>query len=213
MPPQDSTQAATRAAEPGDGALLRAWLAGDEAAYAQLYDRHDRRCFEFIRRMLATADDATTEDLHQDVWLTVARQAGSYDEQQARFVTWLFTIARNKVMDHYRKASGVVRLAADLDPNLPHTLEAQAPAAVPTPEAIAQNRELGDALLREVAALPFVQRETFVLFAQQELSLEAVAEITRVGIETAKSRLRYARQTLRSRLAIWRDRDETGDAR
>ena len=58
--------------------------------------------------------------------------------------------------------------------------------------------------MREVEALPLVQRETFVLFAQAELSLEEVAEVTRVGTETAKSRLRYARQTLRARLASWR---------
>jgi RNA polymerase sigma factor (sigma-70 family) len=209
-----TTTADADADAPDDGVLLQRYLRGQQEAFARLYDRHDRRSFEFIRRMLAGADEATAEDLHQDLWLTVARQAASYDAAQARFVTWLFTIARNKVMDHYRKASGVVRLAGDLHPQRADTdgaddvgdatLHDSLDTLNPTPETFAQNRQLGESLLQAVQALPFVQREAFVLFAQQDLSLEAVAEITRVGLETAKSRLRYARQTLRTRLAHWR---------
>lgn len=190
--------------EPGDAELLRRHLAGDRAAFARLYDRHDRRCFDFIRRMLTGADEATAEDLHQEVWIAVARQAAGYDAGKARFVTWLFTVARNKVMDHFRRSPGVVRLAGDLGEFAEVALDEVAAAPVIDPACVAQNRELAAALLREVQALPFVQRETFVLFAQQELSLDEVAQVTRVGIETAKSRLRYARQTLRLRLAPWR---------
>lgn len=153
--------------------------------------------------MLAASDDATAEDVHQEVWIAVARQAASFDEGKARFVTWLFTIARNKVMDHFRRTPGVVRLAADLGDAALALLEDTADAHELGPERIAHNRQLAAALLREVQALPYQQRETFVLVAHHELSLQEVAEITRAGIETAKSRLRYARQTLRQRLACW----------
>lgn len=187
-----------------DAALLRRYLAGDAAAFEHLYDRHDRRCFDFIRRMVAASDEATCEDLHQEVWLAVARQARSFDAGKARFVTWLFTIARNKVMDHFRKSAGVGRLAGDLGEPAETALSDVADPGPIDPERIAQNRQLGAALLREVQALPLAKRETFVLFAQHELSLDEVAAITRVGAETAKSRLRYARQTLRARLASWR---------
>jgi RNA polymerase sigma-70 factor (ECF subfamily) len=190
--------------EPGDPELLRRYLAGDKAAFERLYDNHDRRSLDFIRRMLASADEATVEDLHQEVWIAVARQAGTFDENKARFVTWMFTVARNKVMDHFRGRHGVVFLAGDLGEQAEASLDNWADAPAIDPERIFHNRQLAAALLHEVQALPFVQRETFVLFANQQLSLEEVAQITQVGLETAKSRLRYARQTLRTRLAPWR---------
>jgi RNA polymerase sigma factor (sigma-70 family) len=188
------------AIDPRDPDLLRAYLAGDQGAFERLYGLYDRPCFDFIRRMLGVADDGTAEDLHQEVWLSVARSASSYDAGKSRFVTWLFTIARNKVTDHFRRASGVVHLVAQACDESPDDF-----ADVPqiSPEHIAQNRQLAAAIVREVQALPYAQRETFVLFAHNELSLEEVAQITHVGIETAKSRLRYARTTLRHRLADW----------
>jgi len=198
------TSDAEPANPPGDPELLRRYLAGDKEAFERLYANHDRRCFDFIRRMLATADEATVEDLHQEVWIAVARQAASFDERKARFVTWLFTVARNKVMDHFRGSHGVVRLAGDLGEQAEASLADLADAPAIDPECIVHNRQLAAALLHEVQALPFAQRETFVLFAHRQLSLEEVAQITHVGLETAKSRLRYARQTLRTRLAPWR---------
>lgn len=192
---------------PDDPELLRRYAAGDTVAFECLYDNHDRRSFDFVRRMLATADEVTVEDLHQEVWITVARQAGSFDESKARFVTWLFTIARNKVMDYFRKSPGVVRLAGDIGEHAETALDDLADSPGIDPERVAHNRQLAAALLEAVQALPFVQRETFVLSAQHQLSLEEVAQITHVGLETAKSRLRYARQTLRARLAPWRSED------
>lgn len=199
--------------ERDDPQLLQAFMAGDGAAFARLYDRHDRRCFDFVRRMLHAADEATAEDVHQEVWLSVARSAASFDVGKARFVTWLFTIARNKVMDHFRRtgtepAAAASSTSADLgDDESDHVSEIDRAIADPhaiTPEKLMHNRQLAAALLREVQALPVLQRETFVLFAQQDLSLEEVAHITHVGLETAKTRLRYARATLRANLAGWR---------
>jgi RNA polymerase sigma factor (sigma-70 family) len=189
--------------------LLLAFLAGDGQAFAQLYDQHERHCFDFVRRMLAAADEATAEDVHQEVWLSVARSAASFDVHKARFVTWLFTIARNKVMDHFRRSGNEVSNATSLtetrldDDDHDADIAVVDPHAI-TPERVLHNRQLAAALLREVQALPLPQRETFVLFAQQDMSLEEVAHITQVGVETAKTRLRYARATLRANLAGWR---------
>jgi RNA polymerase sigma-70 factor (ECF subfamily) len=188
----------------GDAVLLRRFLAGERTTFAELYDRHDARCLDFIRRLLPGADEATAEDIHQEVWIAVARHGASFDQSKARFVTWLLTIARHKVMDHFRQKQAVVRLAADLGDGGEALLEDWPAAPEVTPERVAHNRQLADALLKEVQALPFVQREAFLLFAQHGLSLEAMAQVTQVGLETAKSRLRYARQALRQRLAAWR---------
>jgi RNA polymerase sigma factor (sigma-70 family) len=188
-----------------ESALLLAFLAGDAAAFALLYDLHERPCFSFVRRLLAAADEATAQDVHQEVWLAVARSAASFDAGKARFVTWLFTIARNKVMDHFRRTGNEAALTTTLvdDEGEDKLAEVADPHAI-TPERIMHNRQLAAALLREVQALPFAQRETFVLFAQHDMSLEEVAHVTQVGIETAKSRLRYARAALRASLAGWR---------
>jgi RNA polymerase sigma-70 factor, ECF subfamily len=190
--------------EPNEAELLARYVGGEEVAFERLYDAHQRPCLDFIRRMLAGAGEATAEDLHQDVWIAVALHAASFDSAKSRFVTWLFTIARNKVMDHFRRTSGIVVVAAETDESTVDTI-AELPAAPEvSPERVAQNRQLAAAIISEVQALPYVQRETFVLFAHQELSLEEVAQVTCVGVETAKSRLRYARATLRSRLAPWK---------
>ena len=191
-----------------DASLLRRHANGQTAAFGQLYDRHDRRCLDFIRRLLGSAgsaDDASAEDLHQEVWIAVARQGASFDPNKARFVTWLFTIARHKVVDHLRQRAGPVRLAADLGEPVQALLDAHPDAPEFSPEAVARNRQLAAALLREVQSLPLAQRETFVLFAQHGLSLDEVAGVTQVGLETAKSRLRYAREALRRGLAAWSD--------
>lgn len=190
-------------AEDSADELVRAFVAGDGAAFERLYDAHERRCFQFVRRMLAQGDEAEAEDLHQEVWLAVARSAASFEPGKARFVTWLFTIARNKVMDHFRRRRGVVHLAGPAEVDDEDALPADAEWHRQSPEWIAQNAQLAAAIVREVEALPLAQRETFVLFAHHELSLDEVAQITGVGTETAKSRLRYARKTLSSRLHDW----------
>jgi RNA polymerase sigma-70 factor (ECF subfamily) len=189
--------------EPDETELLRRYRAGDAAAFERLYDAHERPCFDFIRRQLAGADEATAEDLHQEVWLAVARHGERFDAGKSRFVTWLFTIARNKVMDHFRRSAGVIHLVDDIGDDalaeMPDEVDFQ-------PDQVADQRQLAAAVIREVQALPFLQREAFVLFAHHDLSLAEVAQITQVGIETTKSRLRYARTALRQALSPWKAR-------
>jgi len=178
-----------------DADLLRAHGAGDPHAFARLYDRYDRACFRFIRRTLAAAHADAAEDLHQETWIAVSRNAASFDPARASFPAWLFAIARNKVWDHLRRRK-LVMLA------LPEDDEAMTvPDPGPTPLDQAVTRETARRIVEAVEALPLAQRETFVMFAHAGLSLEDVAEATGVPVETAKSRLRYARATLRQALA------------
>ena len=185
-----------------DVQCLGRYLRGEQAGFAQIYDRHDRACYEFIRRLIVPPDDAAAEDIHQEVWLAVARQAHSFDATKARFVTWLYTIARNRAMDHLRQRSSQGRwMTPDADEGLL--------AAVPAdpgwqPEEQLHQQRMGVALAAQLQALPLAQRETFVLFALDDLSLDEVATITQVGIETAKTRLRYARSALRAKLSGWK---------
>ena len=187
-----------RAMEPDtadDGVLLRAYTAGDPHAFARLYDRYDPQCFLFIRRMLGAGQAAAADDLHQETWMSVSLNARAFDPQKGSFRTWLFTIARRKVWDQFRRQKIAVLAPAQDDAAM------MVPDDGPSPFEQVQSRELAERLVAAVEALPLEQRGTFVMFADGGLSLEEIALATGVGIETAKSRLRYARTQLRHGLA------------
>jgi RNA polymerase sigma-70 factor (ECF subfamily) len=184
--------------EPGpadDADLLRAHAAGDPHAFARLYDRHDRPCFQFIRRMLGAGQADAAEDVHQETWMAISRNAADFDPDKANFSAWLFTIARHKVWDHFRRQK-VVPLAAD-QPDA--ALLVADPGPTPLDQVV--SRQLAEKLVSAVEALPVEQRGAFVMFAHVGLSLEEIAQATGVAVETAKSRLRYARAKLRQALA------------
>jgi len=178
-----------------DADLLRAHSAGDAHAFARLYDRYDRPCFQFIRRTLGGAHADAAEDLHQETWLAVSNNAAAFDARKASFPAWLFTIARHKVWDHFRRQKVAVLASVEDDAAM------MVPDAGPTPLQQVESRELAQRLVAAVEALPLEQRGAFVMFAHAGLSLEEIARATGVAVETAKSRLRYARATLRRALA------------
>lgn len=178
-----------------DAGLLRAHGAGDPLAFGRLYDRYDRPLFQFVRRLLGAAHAEAAEDLHQETWVAVARNAAAFDPAKSSFPSWLFTIARRKVFDHFRRQKVAVLASAQEDAAMTVADPGQ------TPLEQVQSRQLAEQIVAAVEALPLEQRGVFVMFAQAGLSLEEIAEVTGVGMETAKSRLRYARAKLRELLA------------
>jgi RNA polymerase sigma-70 factor, ECF subfamily len=178
-----------------DADLLRAHGAGDPHAFARLYDRYDRPCFQFIRRLLGGAHSDAAEDLHQETWIAISRNAAGFDPGKASFPTWLFTVARHKVWDHFRRQRVAVLASAQDDAAM------MVPDPGRTPLEQVQSRELAQEIIAAVEALPLEQRCVFVMFAQAGLSLDEIAQVTGVAVETAKSRLRYARAKLRQLLA------------
>jgi RNA polymerase sigma factor (sigma-70 family) len=182
--------------DPADDAkLLRAHGAGDPLAFARLYDRYDRASYQFVRRMLGSAHADAAEDLHQETWISIARNAAGFDPHKASFAAWLFTIARRKVWDYFRRQKVAVLVSADEEGAM------TAPDPGPTPLERVQSRELAQRLVLAIEALPLEQRSAFLLFTYAELPLAEIAVATGVGVETAKSRLRYARVRLRQVLA------------
>lgn len=178
-----------------DAALLRAHGAGDPHAFARLYDRHDRASFQFIRRLVGAGHSDAAEDLHQETWVAIARNAAAFDPGKASFPAWLFTIARRKVWDHFRRQKVAVLAAAHDDAAM------LVPDPGQSPLEQVQSRELAEEIVAAVEALPLEQRGAFVMFAQAGLSLEEIAQVSGVAVETAKSRLRYARAKLRQSLS------------
>jgi RNA polymerase sigma factor (sigma-70 family) len=181
-----------------DAELLRAHGDGDAHAFARLYDRYDRPCFQFIRRTLGAAHADAAEDLHQETWIAVSRNAAAFDARKASFAAWLFTIARHKVWDHFRRQRVAVLASAGDDAAMMVADDG------PTPLEQVVSRELAQRLVAALEALPLEQRGAFVMFADAGLSLQEIASVTGVAVETAKSRLRYARATLRRAFAAER---------
>ncbi len=182
-----------------DADLLRAHGAGDAHAFARLYDRYDRACFHLIRRLLGPAHADAAEDLHQETWIAVSNSAAGFNPARASFAAWLFTIARRKTFDHFRRQKVSV-LASAAGPALGDAAM-RVPDPGQTPLEQVQSRQRAEQIVAAVEALPLEQRGVFVMFAEGGLSLDEIAQVTGVATETAKSRLRYARAKLRQSLA------------
>jgi RNA polymerase sigma factor (sigma-70 family) len=179
-----------------DEELMMRFGRGDAAAFEALYRRHEIRVWRYLKRNVSSR--ATADDLMQEVWFAVARDAARY-VPSARFTTWLFTIAHNRMIDSVRTS----RRQSSLD-----VLGHEAAAVVEQltaprsagPLALAVARDAGAALNRALETLPEEQREAFLLQIEGDLSVEEIAAITHSSFETVKSRLRYARGKLRELL-------------
>jgi RNA polymerase sigma-70 factor, ECF subfamily len=153
----------------------------------ELIVRYQHRLLRYL--LYLTSSRELADDLFQEVWMRVLLRGGQYNGK-ARFDTWLFTIARNLVIDYRRK-----RTLASLDELFEGSSEDDRPMsfeisdAQPTPfdrfASLEDRNRIGEALL-EVDTL---YREVLVLRFHEELSLQEIASVTRAPLSTVKSRL------------------------
>ena len=197
-------RAAAAVSDADDEALMLAYAAGDAAAFDALYARHRGGVYRYLVRQCGTT---AADELFQDVWMSVIRARGTY-APTAKFATFLYRIARNRLVDHWRANGhrGLVVVGGAGDPDADDDPFAGIPApSTDEPEARASLHELGQRLRAAVASLPSAQREAFLLQHEGGLSLAEIAELTGAGVETVKSRLRYALDKLRAVLAPLRE--------
>jgi RNA polymerase sigma-70 factor (ECF subfamily) len=164
---------------------MLAYQDGNAGAFETLYTRHRGRLYRFVLRSVKTR--GTAEELFQEIWIRVIEARSRYTPQ-ARFTTWLYTIAHNLLTDHWRK-KGLALVELDED--------AQAPA----PDDPARSAEARQALSRFAAALealPPLQRQAFLMHEEGGLSIAEIAQATGCNEEAAKSRLRYAMAKLKA---------------
>lgn len=171
---------------------MRAYADGDAAAFDVLYQRFRKPLYAFLIRGLA--DRSLVDECFQDVWTSVIGARRRY-QPSARFSTWLFQIAHNRMVDVWRRQKPVGSLDELEQAGAPPPLE-QGPDPEAATDGFQQRRRLQDAL----SQLPAEQRVAVQLRLDQELSLEEIADITGSGRETVKSRLRYAMDKLRTQL-------------
>ena len=177
-------------ASSSDEALMLAFRDGDQFAFHRLYQRHRGPLFRFL--LASVGEHATAEELFQDTWMRLVDARRRY-RVTARFTTYLYRIAQNRLIDHFRAC----RPSEQLDPeNGRHG----ATQATEDPLAGPDREQTLIAMHRAIAALPLEQRTAFLLRNQKDLSLEEIAAISGVGRETVKSRLRYALNKLRAAL-------------
>jgi RNA polymerase sigma-70 factor, ECF subfamily len=182
--------------DPGDEDLMTAYAAGDAAAFDALYARHKGGVYRYLVRQCGNA--GTADELFQDVWMNVIRARAGY-EPTAKFTTWLYRIAHNRLIDHWRATGRADFVSAGADDD-DDPLDGIAGARSDEPDIRAGAREIGARITQALAALPAAQREAFLLHQEGELDLSQIAELTGAGVETVKSRIRYAQAKLRAEL-------------
>ena len=176
-----------RSIEDIDSACLRALSAGDRAAFAQLVDRWQTRLINFFYR--ATGNRADAEDLAQETFIELNRAAARY-EAQGTFNAFIFTLARRRLIDSYRKKSR--RPLEFVDPG-DYFMQSQ-------PDERDQSREIEEAFHRALAALPDNQRNAILMRQQQELSYEEIAQALEASVSAVKTWIHRARNHLRQEL-------------
>ncbi|HXH72432.1 MAG TPA: RNA polymerase sigma factor [Mariprofundaceae bacterium] len=176
--------------EATDEELMQAYRDGNARAFETLYARHKGALFRFMLRSCRTR--AIAEELFQEAWLRVIHARNGY-QPSAKFSTWLYHIASNLLIDHYRRnGKWDEYLEDDADAVL-----CVAAATFEQPELRAHANAQIRRLLECLAQLPAPQRQAFLLKEEAGLAIEEIAGTLGAGREAIKSRLRYAVQKLR----------------
>lgn len=174
-----------------DSQLLQRIATADQAAFAEFYDRHAATVFGWLVRLLPQRGDA--EDVLQETFCQVWRQANQYDAGRATPRGWLMMMARSRALDHLRRRRPTGDLAA-VEPF--HELDAAEPA---------QRNEAAYRIRGALTQLPEEQRSALCLAFFGGLTYQQVAERQAVQVGTAKTRIRLALGRLRNLLREYHD--------
>ncbi len=171
-----------------DTQLVALCLSGDQSAWEELLHRHSTRLYQFFYRF--TGNRQETEDLTQDVFLRVYQTLSSYRPAEGSFKTWVTSVGRNLLIDHYRR-SRHDRQTSSLDDETSGVGERPSPR--PDPERTARRSELGRQVERALLELRPELREAVVLRDLQELEYREIQRILGVPEGTVKSRINRGR--------------------
>jgi RNA polymerase sigma factor (sigma-70 family) len=180
---------------PSDEQLMIRYGEGDLLAFRELYQRHRVGLYRFIAWRSPRAE--WVDEVVQDAWANLHTARARY-RPDASFRTYLYQIARNRLLDLLRQHQ--LQLASDMGDTEDGALfDAMADAAHDSvsPELVLERKQQADGLHLAIAALPSEQREALVLQQFSGLSVDEIAQVSAVPVETVKSRLRYAMRKLR----------------
>lgn len=164
----------------------------------ELIVRYQHRLMRYL--LYLTGNRELAEDLFQEVWMRVLVRGSQYNGQ-ARFETWLFSIARNLLIDHRRKRTmnsldELIEFAGEDDRAMPLEIAAEGPSPFDRCSWLEDRERIAAALLE----LDTLHREVLVLRFHEELSLEEIAKVTQAHLSTVKSRLYRGMAMIKPRL-------------
>jgi RNA polymerase sigma-70 factor (ECF subfamily) len=161
-----------------DEDLMKEWAGGSMQAFELLYARYRGPLYRYILRQCR--DEVTANDLYQGSWEKIIRARKSY-RPQAPFRAWMYRIAHNHVIDHFRRTKPQVELESE-----------RMESGNQGPEELISQEVRTKKLREALDSLPDKQRDAILLKLDAGLDLQSIADVTGVNRETAKSRLRYA---------------------
>ena len=176
-----------------DETLMLQYGQGEQAAFETLYRRYKDVLYRYFLKHCS--DRQQSEELYQEVWIKLINSAARY-KPKAKFKTYLFTIAHNTLVDFYRKAKPTQTVEfeeAEMTEEFTNH-----PTSLALPEDEFTMKQKTNLFMQTLEALPADQKEAAILHFEQEMSVQEIAEITKVKTETAKSRLRYAKNKLKA---------------
>ena len=186
-------------AEPSDESLMLNYRDGDLAAFRELYRRHSQGLYRFIAWRSPRRD--WVDEIAQDSWAGLHQARARY-QPESLFRTYLFQIARNRLIDLLRQQQTL--LASEMgqgdDEQAAFDYLAETAQEILSPETVLENRERIARLHAAIRLLPGEQKEVLILQQFNGMSLAEIALIVAAPEETIKSRLRYAMRKLRQQL-------------
>ena len=178
--------------------LVRRCISGDAAAWEEIVQRYHRRIYNICYRFTGSADDA--QDLAQEVFIKMYRTLSSFDAERGAFMTWMTTLTRNLLVDHFRKTKHD-RLTDSLDTTSSEhedamPLSEQIPDRGPAPDSRVQSREARQTVHEALQKLSPELREAVILRDLQDMDYREIATVLRVPEGTVKSRINRGRGEL-----------------
>jgi RNA polymerase sigma-70 factor, ECF subfamily len=178
--------------------LVRRCISGDAAAWEEIVQRYHRRIYNICYRFAGSPDDA--QDLTQEVFIKMYRTLNSYDVDRGAFMTWVTTMTRNLLVDHFRKTKQE-RLTDSLDTTSSEHEDAmplgeQIPDRGPAPDSNVQSRETGEVVHDALQKLSPELREAVILRDLQDMDYKEIATVLKVPEGTVKSRINRGRAEL-----------------
>lgn len=188
-----------------DAEIIEQARRGDPLAWEKLVVRYTKRIYNFCYRFVGKVDQA--EDLTQEVFIKVFRSLNSYNSQSGNFVTWIISVTRNLLIDHYRQSKDD-RATISTEVNEEHSLLETLPANVPSPQAELERKEKVASLKRALNLLSPDLREAVILRDLEELSYQEIGNILKIPDGTVKSRINRGRVELAKHLQKFRSRPQ-----
>jgi len=185
-----------------DDALIRATLEGDEEAFRELMERYKGRAFGVAVGIVGNGDDAL--DVVQDSFIKAYYKLKEF-RFGSNFYTWFYRLLVNQAIDRWRKSARSAEVPLDESWLSEEDSPPDAFTYPRTPEDLARNRELGDALQRAIASLPEYHRAVIVLREVDGMAYDEIAKTLGCSVGTVMSRLHYARGKLKEALKPHRE--------